>query len=294
MKTVLVTSGNIGNYVAEGLAAKGVQVRVLVRKVSPNPRWQAAGIEQVAGDFNSVESLAPAFRGVQKFFSVTPFVENLVELGRNATEAAKRAGVEYIVRSSAIGASEDAPIALDRWHGQVESTIEHSGIAHTILQPNTFMQSYFMQAATIKSQHAFFLPQGEGKVSLVDVRDIAAVALVALTESGQEGKKYTLTGPEALSNQDIATKLSKVLGTSVSYIDVSEEQARKTMLSSGMPSWMVPALLELSRISKDGYLADVSPVVKQVLKRTPTSFDQFLADHAQEFTDEQAAGSAAS
>jgi uncharacterized protein YbjT (DUF2867 family) len=292
MNPVLVTSGNIGNYVAEGLAAKGVQVRVLVRKVSPNPRWQAAGIEQVAGDLNKVESLAPAFRGVQKFFSVTPFGENLVELGRNATEAAKRASVEYIVRSSAIGASEDAPIALGRWHGQVESTIEHSGIAHTILQPNTFMQSYFMQAVTIKSQHAFFLPQG--KVSLVDVRDIAAVALVALTESGHEGKKYTLTGPEALSNQDIATKLSKVLGTRVSYIDVSEEQARKTMLSSGMPNWMVPALLELSRISKDGYLADVSTAVTQVLKRTPTSFDQFLADHAQGFTDEQTAGSAAS
>jgi len=163
MKPVLVTSGNIGNHVAEGLAAKGVPVRLLVRKVKPNPRWQAARIDQVDGDFGNLDALAPAFRGVQKFFSVTPLLESLVELGTNAIEAAKRAGVEYIVRSSALGASEDAAIAMGRWHAQVERAIERSGLPYTILQPNTFMQSYLMHAPTIKAQSASILRRATAK-----------------------------------------------------------------------------------------------------------------------------------
>ena len=291
MDPVLVTSGNIGNHVAEGLAAKGVPVRVLSQKISPNPRWQAAGIDQVAGDFSDPESLVPAFRGVDKYFSVTPFVENLAQLGINSIEAAKRAGVKYIVRSSALGASEDAVITLGRWHAQVEKALERSGIPYTILQPNTFMQSYFMHAPSIKAQSAFYLPQGDGKVSVVDVRDIAAVAVVALTESGHEGRKYTITGGEALSNYEIAEMLSKALGRKISYVDVTEEKARDSMRGQGMPDWFVNALLELLQISRAGDVAKVSPVVEQILKRKPISFDQFLSDHIQDFIVMQTAGS---
>lgn len=193
MEKILVTSGNIGNYVAESLAQKNVSVRVLVRTIKPNRKWDALGIEQVAGDLGNVRSLAPAFDGVDRFFSVTPMLENLVELGTNAVEAAKKAGVAHIVRSSAMGASENA-ITIGRWHYAVERAIEASGIPYTILQPNTFMQSYFMNAETIKTANAFYMPQGDGKVSLVDVRDIAAVAVACLTDGGHRGKNMCSPG----------------------------------------------------------------------------------------------------
>src|SRR5262249_36610112 len=153
-------------------------------------------------------------------------------------------------RSSAMGAGENAAIRLGRWHGQVETALVRSGIPHTILQPNTFMQTYFTHASSIKSQSAFYLPQGNGKVSLVDTRDIAAVAVEALTESGHEGRKYAITGGEALSNYEIAEKLSRALGRKISYVDVTEEQAEDSMRASGVPQWMVRALLELFAISK--------------------------------------------
>src|SRR2546430_17665249 len=119
MNTILVTSGNIGNPAAEELAKKGLPVRVAVRKIASNPLWQSLGIEQTAVDWSRPDSLGPAFRGVRKFLSVTPFVENLVELGCNAIEAARRANVEYIVRSSALGASEEAGIAMRCRHCKV-------------------------------------------------------------------------------------------------------------------------------------------------------------------------------
>jgi uncharacterized protein YbjT (DUF2867 family) len=286
MQKALVTSGSIGNYVAEELAAQGVPVRLLVRSSKPNRQWAELGIEQVAGDLAKFESLTPAFQGVDRFFSVTPFVENLVELGNNAVEAAKRAGVRHIVRSSALGAGETA-ITVGRWHREVEKTLENSGIPYTILQPNTFMQSYFMQAESIKNSDSFYMPQGQGKVSLVDVRDIATVAAACLTERGHEGKKYVVTGNEALSNDDIAHKLTAALGRKISYHDVTPQQAEESMTRAGVPNWMARALLELFDFCKLGYAAEISPAVEQILRRKPIAFDRFLADNARAFRPER-------
>jgi len=282
MKKVLVTDGNIGSHVAEGLAKKGVPVRVLTRTVKPNAKWRELGIEQIGGDMASIDSLSSAFQDVESFFSVTPYVENLVELGVNAVEAAKRAGVSHVVRSSLMHASEFS-ITLRQWHREVEKAVETSGIPYTILQPNTFMQSLLLNAETVKSANALFIPQGDGKVSLVDVRDIAAVAIACLTEPGHEGQKYIVTGGTALPNNEIAEKLTNLLGRTITYYDVSPEQARESMTSAGMPAWMVQTLIELFEVSKAGDCAEVSPVIEQILKRKPILFDQFLSENAGAF-----------
>jgi uncharacterized protein YbjT (DUF2867 family) len=283
MQKTLVTGGNIGRYVAEGLAGRGVPVRVLVRRVELNRKWHDLQIEQVAGDLGDITSLAAAFDSVDRFFSVTPLVENLVEFGINAVEAAKRNGVRYIVRSSALGASEQAS-TMQRWHRTVEKAVEASGIANTILQPNTFMQGY-LDAESIKRDGAFYMPIGDAKISLVDVRDIAAMAVACLTEAGHEGKKYAVTGGEALSNADVATKLTRVVGKQVTYVNVSLEQANESLNKAGVPGWMASAFLELFGAIKAGVASARSSAVEQVLKRKPISFDQFLIDNAALFRD---------
>jgi uncharacterized protein YbjT (DUF2867 family) len=155
MKRILVTGGNIGNYVATNLAEKGFLVRVLVQKVTKNTAWDRLGIQQIAGDFNDPGSLRPALEGVEKFFSLSPLAENLAQLGINSIEAAKRSGVRYLVRSSAMGADENA-ITIGRWHREVEKALESSGLAYTILQPNAFMQNFLLSAGSIKGGSAFY------------------------------------------------------------------------------------------------------------------------------------------
>jgi len=282
MQKVLVTGGNIGNLVAERLARNGSSVRVLVRSVTPNTHWDGLGIEQVAADAANLASLAPAFDGVKRFFSVSPLVENLVELGLNTIEAAKRAGVRYIVRSSAMGAGEHA-ITVGRLHREVEKAVEASGIPYTILQPNTFMQTYLTNAESVKRDAALYMPMGNGRVSLIDVRDIAAVAAACLEELGHEGKTYVLTGAEALSNFDIAGKLSAAVGKSIVYVDVTPTQAAEAMKKAGISEWLIRVLLELFDVCKAGYADQISPAVEQILKRTPILFDQFLAQNAAAF-----------
>jgi uncharacterized protein YbjT (DUF2867 family) len=264
--STLVTSGNIGDHVARLLTEKGVAVRLLA-----------------ADDFRDSESLAVAFRGVKKFFSVSPFVESLAQLGIRSIEAAKRAGVHYIVRSSVMGAAEDAAIVVGRLHGQVEAELRRSGIPHTVVQPNAFMQNYLAQAASVKAEDAFYLPEGDGAMSLIDVRDIAAVAVAALTESSHEGKRYVLTGDEALSNREVAEKFSQALGRTIRYVDVTDEQAGESMRSGGMAEWTVHAMIEFTQIVRAGYAAVISPDVETVLGRKPFLFDQFLQDNLVEF-----------
>lgn len=278
---ILVTgaTGNIGKPIVEKLIEKGYAPRVVVRQKETNANWDAAGVEQKIADLNDAESLAQAFAGADRIFSVSPLVENLVELGQTTVEAAKRAKVKHIVRSSALGASPDAPITMGKWHGEVEKAIADSGISFTIVQPASFFQNYFGYADTIKNQDAFYAPLGDGKVSLIDVRDIAAVAVAALTEDGHAGKKYAVTGGESLSNADIAAIFSEVLNREIKYVDVPEEAARKGMLDSKMPAWMVEAVMELNQIGKAGYVAEVRPTVEEVTGQTPRKFRQFAEEN---------------
>ena len=272
-------TGNIGKPVVEQLIEKGYAPRVVVRKHETNADWDAAGVEQKTADLNDAESLARAFEGADRIFSVSPLVENLVELGQTTVEAAKRAKVKHIVRSSAQGADVDSPIALGRWHGAVELVIENSGIAFTIVQPASFFQNFLGYADTIKTENAFYAPLGDGKVSLIDARDIAAVAVAALTEDGHAGKKYSVTGGESLSNADIAAIFSEVLNREIKYVDVPEDAARKIMVDSKMPAWMIDAVMELNKIGKAGYVAQVLSTVADVTGHNPRKFQQFAGEN---------------
>lgn len=133
---------------------------------------------------------------------------------------------------------------------------------------------------------------GSAKVSYIDLRDIAAVAVTVLSEPGHEGKKYVLTGPEALSNSDIAAKFSIALSKKVQYFDVTPEQAEESMRPMGMQEWMIRIYSELFAICKAGYASAVSSDVAQVLKRKAIGFDEFLRDHLRLFG-EASAGAAA-
>lgn len=284
-ETIVVTgaTGNVGSPLMTNLIARGYAPRAVVREKINNPAWENAGVEQVEADLNDVESLAKAFDGADKVFSLSPLVENLVELGKTTIEAAKRAEVKYIVRSSALGAGINAPITMGRWHGEIERAIENSGLDYTFIQPASFFQNYLGYADTIKKNNAFYLPMGDGKVSLIDARDIAAVAVAALTETGHAGKKYALTGGESLSGEDIAATLSEITGRPINYVDVPEDKAREQMLDSKMPEWMVTLVMELNGLGKAGYLAEVLPTVEQVTGQKPRTFHAFVEENRAAF-----------
>lgn len=282
---ILITgaTGTNGSELVKQLSNDGVRVRALVRSRAKASAIEGANVEIVEGDLGKPETLDAALAGVEKVFLLTSPTERMAEQEGNMIEAAKRAGVGHVVKFSAIGADVNAPYLLGRMHGEVEKQLADSGIAYTLLKPNGFMQNTLGFASTIASQGAFYAPLKDAKVSYVDARDIVAVAAKTLTGTGHEGKAYEITGPEALSNHDIAEKLSVALDTKVAYVDVPPDAARQGMLAVGMSEWLADALIELFAFYTGGHAAMVTNTVSEVAKKEPTTFDQFARDHAHIF-----------
>jgi uncharacterized protein YbjT (DUF2867 family) len=132
---------------------------------------------------------------------------------------------------------------------------------------------------------------GEAKVSYLDVGDIAVVAVRALKGGAHAGKTYELNGPEAISNQELAKRISVVAGRTVNYVDIPESAQREAMLGLGMPEWQVTALLELQQYYKQGGAAKTDGLLQSLIERAPAALDQYLAANAREFRDQAASAS---
>jgi uncharacterized protein YbjT (DUF2867 family) len=150
------------------------------------------------------------------------------------------------------------------------------------LQPTGFTQNLLGQIGAIK-QGAIYGNYKQGKTSLIDARDIAAVALAALTEPGHEGQTYLITSGETLSYAEIAAKLSQLTGKTVNYVDVPSEAVVKSMTGAGYPEWLAKDLAIMGDVVAAGYAGHTTDVVEKVAKKKPITVDQFLQDHAAAF-----------
>jgi predicted SnoaL-like aldol condensation-catalyzing enzyme len=160
----------------------------------------------------------------------------------------------------------------------VEDKLKTTGMSYTILRPNGFLQNIVAyNAPSIRTQGAFYAAMGDAKVSYLDVGDIAVVAVKALQGGAHAGKTYELNGPEAISNQELAKRISKTTGRTVNYVDIPESAQREAMLGIGMPEWQVTALLELQQYYKQGGGAKTDGLLKSLIEREPVTLDQYLA-----------------
>jgi len=279
---ILITgaSGNVGKEVLKQIAATGAKARAAFQTVT-KAAAAPSGVEIVTMDYNQPQTLQVALKGVERVFLVGPPTPNLPALERKAVDEIKQSGVRHVVKLSAMG-GRDA--TFPRQHADSEDYIKSSGVAYTFLRPNGFMQNFITyNGATINTQNAFYGSQGEGKVSHIDLRDIAAVAVKTLTEEGHHGNAYTLTGPEALSNARVAEILSEDTGREIKYVDLPPEQFKQALLGAGLPEWSANALVDLQQFYRRGGASAVTRDVEQLLGRKPTSFEQFSRDYAHAF-----------
>ena len=284
---ILVTgaTGNVGSLLIPDLIAMGADVRALVRDESKAQGLIDAGVEVIIGDLDKPDTLDAAFRGVDKVFLITPPNPNQVIQTGNGIEAAKRTGSPFIVRLSA-GAVREMPGAVPRISGQhveTDGMLRASGLPYNIIRPHNFMQGTMMAAQTVASEGVVYMAVKDGKIGMIDVRDIVDVAVKVLTEDGHEGKTYTLTGPASISFHDVAAGLSKALGKQVNYVDVPLEAARERMIGMGLPEWVADAFGEYMTAFSEGYGDFTTPDVEQVTGHSARSFETFALDFAHVF-----------
>jgi uncharacterized protein YbjT (DUF2867 family) len=274
-KHILVTgaSGNIGTPLVQQLRAAGANFSVLRSKGQPDASTRVAS-------YDDVDALTRAFEGVNTLFLLLPLVENKLALAANAAQAAKCAGVKYIVRSSGAGADAASSFALPRLQGQIDDLLAATGIATTFLRPAGFMQNFATFMAGQVRSGTVYAAHREAAQSLIDTRDIAAVAAALLqTPATHVGKAYTITGGESLTTRQFVNEIAQATGRVVTYQPVSFEQAAQAMSGMGMPGWMVELLDSLNRVVAAGYAADISPDTAQLLGRAPIKTRTFAQDH---------------
>jgi uncharacterized protein YbjT (DUF2867 family) len=282
---ILVTgaNGRTGGAVVTELASRGAAVRALVYEPDGPLDPVPAGVEVVEGDYDRPDSLDAALGGVERMFLVTTGSPSLVRHETNAILAARRSGVRHVVKLSALGAGV-APFAITQWHAETERKLRGSGIEWTFLRPNFFMQNFLvMFDDRIAAEGSFSASAGEGKISMVDYRDIALVAAAALTSDGHARRIHVVTGPEALSFAEAAARMSTVLGRQIRYVDLPSDQLRRDLVAHGVRPPFAETLLGLFAFFRAGHGALVTDTVATVGGRQPRTFDQFLVEAAPAF-----------
>jgi uncharacterized protein YbjT (DUF2867 family) len=288
-ETILVTgaSGNVGSEVIKQLSRNGhaVHIKAAVHSIKNRKKMKDENNGEIVQiDYNKPETLATALKDVNKLFLVTPEVPNAPELASNLVIEAKKVGIRHIVKLSAIDADLKADVASLRLHRQAEKIIEESGIPYTFLRPGEFMQNFINWDSPMIKKQGVFWRVGDAKVSLVDVRDIAAVGMKTLTDNGKHnGKVYTITGPEALSYSQMADILSNTTGNKISYVNISEEETKRAMKDIGIGEWWIDTIIEVYEYYKRGLQQQVFTTVEEVTGKKPITFAQFAKDYADNF-----------
>ena len=284
---VLGPTGNVGSALTPRLTAMGADVRVLVRdepsEASKAQALKDAGVEVFYGDLNDLDTLHAAFKGVDKVFLLIAPGPKGGAMASNAIAAAKQSGNPHVVNLSVAKAAPNHPSRFGREHGETDIELMESGLPHTFVRAIYFMQNTLPAAQTVASQGAIYMPMKNGKVGIIDARDVAEAVAMVLTSEGHEGESYLLTGPDSISIQDVADTLSKVLEKEVKYVNVPPEAAKEAMLGVGIPEWIADGIIETAGALSEGLGDYTTGDFEKLTGHRANSYETFARDFAQVF-----------
>lgn len=282
--TVIGSTGTIGSKLTEILAGSGVSVRAVMRDITRVR--DIRGVVWMQADVNEKRLLDSVLAGTGQLFLLTGNRAGFGDMQIEIIKAAERLGVKHVVKLSALGASPRTKSGLALEHWEAEQALENSKMGWTILRPHVFMQNWLgEEARTVKEEGAIYSAIGDGKVPFIDARDIAAVAAEALLyPEKHSGKRYVLTGGEAVGFQSLAEALSKATGKTIVYKPLSMDEMRLRMEKQGIPKKSIDSLLALAAYQKVGGATErVSEDVQRVLGRAPITVIEFANDYRERF-----------
>lgn len=274
---ILVTgaTGNVGSEIARQLIARDEAFRIYVRDADKAASMIGSdGYEVALGDFSDETAFASALEGVDAVYMVTNQSDAFKSDLQRMVRQVEQAGVDRFVMLSAEGDPE-SEIFFVRRTGELEEIVRGTGLDWTFLRPDWFMQNFagFVAAGMV----AF--PEGPGKTSFVDVRDIAEVAIKALTETGHTHRTYRLTGPDAMTFAGAAARISAGLGRDIPFVGITPEQMRDGLIAQGAEAWYADMNAEMTFAIRMGMSFSPSNDVEFLLGRKPRALETYVSDH---------------
>jgi len=286
MERILIIggTGNIGYPLVDALSKnEKFELVVGVRNVK-----KAQGIFDkfknvtvVLFDFLDSTTFPNAFSGVNKvFFIRPPQLSKPKEDMLPFLSYAKQQNINQIVFVSLIGVEKN-PVTP---HHKIEKMIGELKIPHTFIRPSFFMQNLnTTHQEDIKIHHDLFIPAGNSRTSFIDTRDIGEIAAICLTDEQYINQELEITGPEALTYNEIAKVMSDILDERITYSKPSLLKFRKTMLKRGLAKDYVNVMVMLYLITQLGNAKKVTTTAEKVLKRAPRTIETYVRDYKYDF-----------
>jgi len=283
---ILVTgaTGRTGQHIVDHLLADGQEVRIFTRPTSTIPdRWS---VQRAHGDLVDASSVEDAMTDVDAVFVLSPMDPRLDEKERTVFDTAGAAGVRHIVKMSTTKPEADSPISWWRAHWRAEETLRAGDVPWTILRPNGISFFLLGHAQSVRTEGVFRTAGGDGRMALIDADDIAA-ATAAIFEAPDHytNRVLDLTGPAAVSYDDVAALLSLVTGRPVAHLDIAPEEARNSLRALGVPDWEAEGIVANWLMTRDGSggFDRVTDEIEAIIGRPPLELEHFLSAHRDEF-----------
>lgn len=278
---ILVTgaTGTIGSQVVRRLGAAGERPRTFVRDPQIARARLGEAVDHVVGDLDRPETLQAGLAGVDRVFLLTRQSRRQPQQERNVIDAAVRSNARQLVKLSVFRADERSPLQIARQHRDTERAVERSGLAYTLVRPVFLMQNLLGMVR----DGAIRTAAGDGRVAMVDARDVAAVTVAALSSRGRDGKTYTLTGPQQLSFDEVAEILSEQTGKRIRHLRVTPQEVRHALERSGLEPWFAEDMATLHGMLAAGYEDLVTDDVRTATGTAPGSLAEFARDFAPRF-----------
>jgi NAD(P)H dehydrogenase (quinone) len=271
---ITTSSGNIGTELVKILTTLGVEFTAGYNKDQPT---DITNCKQL--NFDNYESLVNAFTGHQTLYLLLPDNEKVVEWAKSSIKAAQQAGVKHIVRSSGINADSNSSYEVFRTLGIIENLVKESGLNYTIVRPNSFFQNFVTYHSYSIKSGGLYLPQGNGQVSYIDVKDVAlSVATILNNPKNHIGKIYTLTGTTAYDTNEIVKIITATIEKQVTYVSIPDNHYVETMRKYHLPQFNIDTLLSLYKADREGLNSIVTDTVKQLTGKEPNTFEEFISD----------------
>ncbi|WP_051708018.1 MULTISPECIES: NAD(P)H-binding protein [unclassified Streptomyces] len=278
---ILVTgaTGTVGSEVITALLpTQAGRLRALTRNpgaVFPD------GVQKIVADLGDSDP-TPVLDGVRAVFLLTEGL-HIAAHDHRLVAAARRTGVERIVKLSVRNVGHGATDPITALHRAGEDALRDSGIGWTFLRPTAFMSNALDWAGMIAAGQVVYAPFAGGRAAVVDPADIAAVAAACLTQDGHEHRVYELTGPEPLSPSEQVAILGQVLGRDLRYTEADPADTLARMVSYGMPEELAHAVIELFRSTEEPYNSEPTGDVTAVTGRPARGFADWARAHRDEF-----------
>jgi uncharacterized protein YbjT (DUF2867 family) len=275
-------TGRLGKLVAAELNQQDVKWRAFARRADAAKGLGASDVVQ--GDFHTSADVDKAVENIRTVILIAGDAPDQEVQEINVVNAAKKAGVQHIVKLSAQSAGLAPPVSFGKKHIQVEKAIEQSGMQWTIIRPVFFQQSFLLFADSVRKNNKIILPAGKGSAAFVDARDVAQCLVKVAIQAGHAGKIYTLTGPTSLSFAQAAVDIGVSRNKPVGYIAPPAFVARIVLPKvSGMPRWLALEVIDLLQAISRGAQANVTNDVQELLGKPSRNFKSFVQEHVEAF-----------